>query len=491
MKRLVSFCLVCLLTLGLLGSLSVSADAHLAVTASATTVTVGQNVVVTLKYDGDGQPIGGVIGSLTFDTNAFSYVSFTGSGVEVNGGAGKMRYVYYASGAEAPTSLTVTFTFKANTPGACTFAVATEEFFNDNDYSSFGAPSGSVTVTASNPTLSGNANLSRLTPSKGTLTPKFSPDVTEYSVTVPYEVSSLTFSAESEHPDAKITISGKSALQVGKTTRVLTVTAPNGDTKKYTLTITRQAAPSTSGTTGTTQPPPPEDALDVAVDGEQMTIQDTQAAVDLPRGFKWSNLTINRVDVPAAVNTETGMVLLYLTSANKANDGFYIYDAANDAFTRYRPFTVAGGTYLLYNLPADKTLSGMVRGSLDYDGGQVTAYLYRDTALSDFCVVWAAPTDGEAGWYTYDKAEGTFQRHHTATIVGDTVTTPSTTSPTKPTEDKTAQVNKGDAVGNFFAENQTVLLIGGGVLLAVILLIVLVIALSSGRGKRTKRKRKH
>ena len=63
MKRLVSLFSVCLLMMSLLCCLPVRAAAGLTVTASATTVTVGQNVTVTLKYNGDGNPIGGVIGT--------------------------------------------------------------------------------------------------------------------------------------------------------------------------------------------------------------------------------------------------------------------------------------------------------------------------------------------------------------------------------------------------------------------------------------------
>lgn len=487
MKRFISIFLVCLTLTGLLCSQSVSAAAGLSVTASASTVTVGQNVTVTLKYDGDGKTIAGIAGNLTYDTNVFTYVSFTGTDVQVNGGAGKMVFIVTPSGVTAPTSATITLTFKSNAPGSCDFAVATEEFVDDDTYASLGTPSGKVTVTASNPTLSDNANLSRLTPSKGTLTPKFDPDVTEYSVTVPYDVTSVSFSAESEHPDAKISITGKSAVSVGTTKRVLTVTAPNGTTKKYNLTVIRKEAPSTTvgtnPTTGSTTAPVPEDALDVTVDGKKLTILDTQAAVDLPTGFSWSILTVNRVEVPAAVHKESGMTLLYLVSEDKTADGFYIYDETADSFVRFRALTIGGGAYLLYDLPADKELSGMIRGTLEYEGGQVSAYLYRDVALSDFYVVWAAPMAGEAGWYTYDKAEGTLQRHHTATAVGDTVTTPSTTTPDK---DVDGQVEKDDQIGSFFEEHKQILLISGIVLAGIVVMVLLFVLLSAGGRKKGK-----
>ncbi|MBQ3203231.1 MAG: cadherin-like beta sandwich domain-containing protein [Clostridia bacterium] len=502
MKRLISICMICLLLMGLLPTTPVSAAANLSVSASASTVTVGQNVTVTLKYDGDGQTIGGVIGSLSYDTNVFSYVSFSGNDVQVNGGAGKMRFVYTPTTAQAPTSATVSFTFKSDAPGSCNFTVATEEFVNDTDYASLGSPSGSVTVTASNPTLSGNANLKSLVPSKGTLTPKFDPDVTEYKITVANSVKSVSLVPTPEHSGAKTSISGKNAVEVGKNTRVITVTAPNGTTKKYTVVITRAAAPSTTGSTGSgsttptgTRPTlPPEDALDVEVGGKTMTILDTQAAVDLPNGFVWSNITINDIEVPAAVNRDTEMTLLYLTAEDKIGNGFYIYDAAADAFTRYLCMSVKNNAYLLFDLPAEHIApAGTTEGTLFFDGNYVSAYVYEDASLADFYILWAAPEKGVAGWYTYDKKEGSLQRYH-ATPGGEGVVSPTATNkPTRVTATKKTDAKEANAkgsafsLGSFLVQHRQVWLyamIGIGAVVVLTFVVILIISLN----KRNKGK---
>ena len=507
MKRILSLCIVCLLTMGLFAALPVSAAAGLSVTASSADVTVGQQVTVTLKYDGSGQPIGGVDGSLTYDTNVFSYVSFSGTDVQVNGGAGKMRFIYTPTTAQAPTALTITFTFKSDAPGACNFVAATTEFFNDNDYSSLGSPGGNVTVTASNPTLSGNADLKSLVPSKGTLSPKFSPAVTEYTISVNHSVTSLTLSAIPDHSAAKTSISGKNALEVGKNTRVITVTAPNGTTKKYTVVITRAAAPSTTSGTASTQPSgtkptvptPPEDALEVEVNGKLLTILDTQASADLPAGFTWSNVTVNMVEVPAAINRETGMTLLYLVGEDKVDDDFYIYNAQTNTLTRYRQMNVENNAYVLYDLPADQPApAGVSKGSLAYGNHFVTAYVYEDAALSDFYIVWAAPVGGEAGWYTYDKKEETLQRYHATP--GGNVTAPTTsTKPQKTTRpNQTTAAVAADKSGGFslsalLKEPRNLIVFGGIAVMGLIVLIVIILLIKAiGRNKKGKhRKGKH
>ena len=126
MKRLISICIVCLLTIGMLSSVTVSVSAGVDVTASAATVTAGQKVTITVKYSGDGKTIAGIDGTIDYNTDLFTYVSFSGDGVDVNGGAGKVRFVFEATGVTAPKSVNISFTFEAKKPGACTFTITFE-----------------------------------------------------------------------------------------------------------------------------------------------------------------------------------------------------------------------------------------------------------------------------------------------------------------------------------------------------------------------------
>ena len=483
MKKIFSVLATLILLVSLLGVLPVCAAGSVSVWVGSTTVIIGDTVTVTLAYDGGGEGIGSLDAKLSYNASVFEYLSCTGA--TANGGAGVVKISYYSTEVVPATTLSIALNFKALAPGDGNFSLTTEGMYSDES-TLLENHVKSVEVAASNPTLSDNANLKSLKPSKGTLTPKFDPDVTEYTISVGYDVTSLSLSATADHSDAKTSISGKNALEVGKNTRTVTVTAPNGSTKKYTVVITRAKAPSTTSgtnptTTGSTTAPPPEDALDVTVDGLHMVISDTQASVELPKGFSWSTITINRVDVPAAVNKDTGMTLLYLIAEEDKDSGYFIYDVEADRFSRFRDLTVVGGTYLLYDLPADQELSGMIRSTLDYVEGQVSAYVYRNISLSDFYVVWAAPMGGQAGWYTYDKREGTIQRHHTATVVGDAVTTPSSTTPDK---EVGGEVDEEQS-GSFFEENQQILLIGGIVLAGIVLLVLLFVMISSlsGRGK--------
>lgn len=93
-------------------------------------------------------------------------------------------------------------------------------------------------------TRSGNNNLRNLKLNNGSLEPGFSKGTTKYSVSVPYEVSSLKISADAEDSKAKVSISGNNNLVAEETTDVtVTVTAENGSQKTYTISVTRGKDP--------------------------------------------------------------------------------------------------------------------------------------------------------------------------------------------------------------------------------------------------------
>ena len=499
MKKLLSTLVIVALLVGLLGAIPVSAAGTVNVWVGSTNVIINDAVTVTIVYNGGGEGIGSMDAKFYYNTETFEYLSCTGA--TANGDAGVVTISYYSMEATPSDELTVTLKLKAISPGDGNFKLTTEDLSSDNG-TLLANHVKTIDVTASNPTLSGNANLKSLVPSKGTLTPKFDPDVTEYKITVANSVKSVSLVPTPEHSGAKTSISGKNAVEVGKNTRVITVTAPNGTIKKYTVVITRAAAPSTTGSTGSgsttptgTRPTlPPEDALDVEVGGKTMTILDTQAAVDLPNGFVWSNITVNDIEVPAAVNRDTEMTLLYLTAEDKIGNGFYIYDAAADAFTRYLCMSVKNNAYLLFDLPAEHIApAGTTEGTLFFDGNYVAAYVYEDASLADFYILWAAPEKGVAGWYTYDKKEGSLQRYH-ATPGGEGVVSPTANNkPTRVTATKKTDAKEADAkasafsLGSFLVQHRQVWLyamIGIGAVVVLTFVVILIISLN----KRNKGK---
>lgn len=136
---------------------------------------------------------------------------------------------------------------------------------------------------------SGNNNLSGLITGSGALSPAFSPSITAYTTTVDHSVDGITVTASTSDSIATIktnnitTTSGVASntisLNVGSNTLNIEVTAQDGSIKNYTITVTREGAP-----TPTPQPTStPEIGASVIVNGK---IENTGTIIDKYEGEK-------------------------------------------------------------------------------------------------------------------------------------------------------------------------------------------------------------
>ena len=102
------------------------------------------------------------------------------------------------------------------------------------------------------PELSGDAYLLSLTPASGTLTPAFDPEIYQYNLTVPFEVTTMTFTAEV--PEGAAYRVNRKNLGAGGSDTVfeITVTAADGETRQvYTVTVHRSEKAASTGGAGT------------------------------------------------------------------------------------------------------------------------------------------------------------------------------------------------------------------------------------------------
>ena len=123
--------------------------------------------------------------------------------------------------------------------------------------------------TASPSPPSSVAELLALRPSEGELYPAFSPGVTEYWVTVPFSITSMSYELQAS-PGAKYSVNRKNLGAGGSDTRFeITVTAEDGKTKRvYSVTVHRnEKTPSLTASPlpqhPTASPSPPSSAADL------------------------------------------------------------------------------------------------------------------------------------------------------------------------------------------------------------------------------------
>lgn len=242
MKKRISHLLMCCL-LAMLFLLPQRAEAAGASFSGSTSLRAGDKVTVTFSVSGSN--IVAIQGILSYDSN----LELTGTSqlvsspwaMDMNGST----VVLYDNSLTHPINnssvFSVTFRVKSGVAAGTAVSASVNNITvsDGNSDTSLGSASWSATVAAP---LSSNARLSSLSCGSGSLSPSFAADTTSYSVTVPYDVTSLSLSYSTQDSGAKVSVSGNS-LSVGSNTVTLTVTAANGNTKNYVIYATRQQDP--------------------------------------------------------------------------------------------------------------------------------------------------------------------------------------------------------------------------------------------------------
>lgn len=136
--------------------------------------------------------------------------------------------------------------------------------------------------------LSGDASLSSLNVSAGSKSISFSSSTLSYLFSVGNDVSSVSVSAEANHPRASFvvslnetTISGSGSLNEGSNSLVVKVTAENGNTRSYTVTIVRAGSATPPTTPVFTPITIPGDTPDCDSDKTNWAHWDTPCSSDI------------------------------------------------------------------------------------------------------------------------------------------------------------------------------------------------------------------
>ena len=152
------------------------------------------------------------------------------------------------------------------------------------------------------PILSEEAQLLSLVPATGTLTPAFDADRLTYSLTVPFEVTTMTFTAEASE-GASYRVNRKNLGAGGSDTLfTITVTAEDGETKtEYQVTVHRQEKQSTAGSDSTNTSGSSSTSSTGKRDEEDKTASETAESNSSSEGEESS--TENEQVLPVAAGT--------------------------------------------------------------------------------------------------------------------------------------------------------------------------------------------
>lgn len=365
------------------------------------TLTPGETLVVTVTIN-PNEEMYGVGCIINYDAAVFSYESGNATG-----GSGSLKIIESPSGDK---KVSYQLTFKAIAAGSAVFAVSDCNYETITESKSLTGASASISVT--DVTLSGNANLSALSVSAGTLSPKFSASKTSYNVTVANSVTQFTVYATAADPSATVNVPATTNLKIGKNTVAVTVTAPNGTQKTYTITVTRSEAPNSDPIESTpeTSDPEPVDE-DIIINGIKYTPATDISGMTLPSGFTIGTATYKGEELPVAASSDKKYELYYLAADGSTAFAPFIYDPEEDVFEPVVTLQRNGKIYIVEDIPDyDDVPDDFYITNTTIDSFDIKCLRQTESGLADFCYIYCY-LDGKSGFYRYDSAEGSLQRY--------------------------------------------------------------------------------
>ena len=374
-------------------SLSVPALADSAsIALSASNVNVGSTVTVTVSYKA-GFAMYAVDGSLTYNSSVLQYVS--------GGGAHSGSTVKMVDTLSGETSTSYKITFKAIAEGSSSLSLRMSASGAGD-----GSAAASTNVNVSRPKPSENANLASIKLSSGALSPAFSAKTTSYTATVKYDIDKITISAAVADGKATCVGAGTFELQVGDNTRTITVTAPSGAKKSYTVTIKRLNEEETAALIAEERAANP---TLVVIGGNDYNIVPDISGVSVPLGFTAATVERKGAQIGVLKDNAGKYELYYVVDQNGENGDFYTKDE-QDNFTRLVYISANGKLYIPQTAAAGFVLpEGYVPAELELACGKAEAYQSENEGLTDFYIV-KCYCDGQEAFYRYDSTENTMQR---------------------------------------------------------------------------------
>lgn len=316
------------------------------------------------------------------------------SGDSASGGAGVVKVAGLPSGA---TKQSYSLKFTAIASGSSTVQASGVAYYQNTE-ESVGA---SATMTVSDAAKSANANLKSLSLSKGTLSPKFSASKTSYTATVATSVTEVKVYATAQDSGATVEIAGDSVLKDGENIRTVTVTAPSGAQKVYTIKITRSDL--------TTEPEVPEvNPLETTVDGAAYLVLNDISGAALPAGFSVETAQYNGVDISVAKDADGNYTIYYLRAADSEIATPYLLNG--DTFERLQCVAIGDKVYIFADVPAELTAAeGYYETAVKIGDFSVKAFASSNSDFTDFYYVYCFYDNGYR-IYRYDSKENVLQR---------------------------------------------------------------------------------
>ena len=257
-------------------------------------------------------------------------------------------------------------------------------------------PSGNTQKPAETDHRSTNNALASLGVSKGTLQPAFSPEVTEYKISLPSDATEIEVDAQAADAKASVSGIGKKALKAGDNVLEIICTAENQTTKTYRIIVDVDEKP----------------LVFVKYQGKKLGFVRNVDDVSIPSGFTAKTISVNGESVSAWEREEPKQTLVYLVDDDNHKD-FYLYDEKEGVTSLYRPIQLGGRNFVMIDVPKKlQKQSGLTYQRFTLEEMSFYGWKYENQALENYYVLYLMDGKGNTAFYQYEASEQTLQLYN-------------------------------------------------------------------------------
>ena len=299
------------------------------------------------------------------------------------------------------TRKTYSYKFTVKKEGNANIGIASSNFVS-YDEQTRSAPKDSTTINCIKretiiKNYSSNNNLKSLGVKDYQISPEFNKNELNYTLEVENDVKKISIEGSKEDNKSSITGLGEKEVHEGANSFDIVVTAENGTTKTYHLTVNVKEL----------------DPINVKVDKKEMTVIQKEEELDgkVPNHFEKTTVKINDKDVLAYENKVLKLTIVALKD-DKGNITFYEYKDNN--YKLYKQLT--SGNISIHILEDTKKIP---KGYSSYKSkiDNVEYLVYKTNKDDSFFLIYGENIEtGKKSLYNYDEVEKTIQRYNKVEI---------------------------------------------------------------------------
>ena len=410
MKRKLFNLLFVLITLVAFPTLVKATSGNISISASNTSVTVGNTFTITVNVSTSGEGLMSYQYNLSYDSSKL---------VQTGGDTGIV--LGYAQDAST-YNMSKTFTFKVIASGSSSIKVV-DSLISGTETDSISHSNGTITITGVSATSGGNSGSSTGGStggsSGGSSTTKpnystnnnlkllgvegykfdkdFNKNTLEYSIDVDESVEKINIVAEAEDSKSRIDGIGEKALDLGENKINIVVTSEKGTTKTYVITVNvKDSSP-----------------IEVVINNVKYNLVKKASLLGTIKDFTESKVTINSIAIPSLKNEKTNIELVGLKNQTNGEISLFIYDKSNNSYIRYTTIDSSNLNITIIDGGKFKNYSKKI---ININDKEVEVFKVNDNSKYSYFYGMNNET-GEKSVYMYDEVDNTLIRYNDEELI--------------------------------------------------------------------------